>query len=189
MNIAIIPGNGGGDVECGNWYASVRDELAADKRIATVALKNMPDPFYARESYWLPFMHDELKCDKNTIIIGHSSGAAAAMRYAESNCVGGIILVSAYHSDLGCDTEKKSGYFNRPWQWDKIKKNAGFIVQFGSSDDPFLPWSEQSAVADSLAADFKQYTNRGHFMNSEFPDLIETVLHYVDMESVKANSE
>ncbi|XP_016365442.1 serine hydrolase RBBP9 [Sinocyclocheilus rhinocerous] len=43
-------------------------------------LKNMPDPVTARESIWLPFMEKELKCDEETAIIGHSSGAAAAMR-------------------------------------------------------------------------------------------------------------
>ncbi len=34
-------------------------------------LRNMPDPLYARENIWLPFMREELKCDQNTIIIGH----------------------------------------------------------------------------------------------------------------------
>jgi len=34
----------------------------------------------ARESIWLPFMEKELQCDENTIIVGHSSGAEAAMR-------------------------------------------------------------------------------------------------------------
>ena len=35
--------------------------------------QNMPDPFVARESIWIPFMRDELKCDENTIIIGRPS--------------------------------------------------------------------------------------------------------------------
>lgn len=41
----------------------------------------------------------------------------------------GLVLVCAYTSDLGDETERLSGYFTRPWQWDKIKQNAGFIVQ------------------------------------------------------------
>jgi hypothetical protein len=27
------------------------------------------------------------------------------------------------------------------------------LLQFGSTDDPFLPWSEQQAVADGLQAE------------------------------------
>ena len=34
-----------------------------------------------RRSIWLPYMKDELKVDENTIIIGHSSGAVAAIRW------------------------------------------------------------------------------------------------------------
>lgn len=41
----------------------------------------------------------------------------------------------------------------RPWRWDAIKANTGFIVQFASRDDPFLPLSEQQAVADALGAE------------------------------------
>lgn len=43
-------------------------------------LRNMPDPFTARKKIWLPFILDELHCDSNTILVGHSSGAEAIMR-------------------------------------------------------------------------------------------------------------
>ena len=54
-----------------------------------VPARNMPDPVGARESIWLPFMRDELGCGEDTVIVGHSSGAAAAMRFAESQRVAG----------------------------------------------------------------------------------------------------
>jgi hypothetical protein len=57
---------------------------------------------------------------------------------------------------LGNELEAGSGYFNRPWDWQAIKSNTGFIVQFGSSDDPFLPWSAQQLVADELDADLRK---------------------------------
>jgi predicted alpha/beta hydrolase family esterase len=68
-------------------------------------------------------------------------------------CCAGLVLVSAYDSDLGDSLEASSGYFNRPWQWQKIKDHSGFIVQFASTDDPFLPWEAQQVVADNLGAD------------------------------------
>ncbi|XP_030050602.1 serine hydrolase RBBP9 isoform X2 [Microcaecilia unicolor] len=99
----------------------------------------------------------------------------ARSRYAETHKVYAIILVSAYTSDLGDDNERASGYFNRPWQWEKIKQNCQLIVQFGSTDDPFLPWDEQQAVADGLGADLHKYTDRGHFQNTEFNELVSVV--------------
>ena len=180
--VAIIPGNGDGDVEYSNWYGWLRDELQKMDGVKEATLRNMPDPMAAREKFWLPFMHDKLKCDENTIIVGHSSGAVAAMRYAEKHKVKGLVLVSVYVSAHGNPLEEKSGYFSRPWEWDKIVKNAGFIVQFGSTDDPFLPWQEQQAIADGLRVQppqLKKFTDHGHFQMFKFPDLVEAIKEHL----------
>lgn len=50
-------------------------------------LENMNDPYVAKKEIWLAQMKDSFKCDESTLIIGHSSGAEAAMRYAELNKV------------------------------------------------------------------------------------------------------
>ena len=93
MKIAIIPGNGAGDVFHANWYGWAHKQINKMENISC-DLQNMPDPITARESIWIPFMRDHMGCDEDTIIIGHSSGAEAAMRFAEKYKVKGIILVS-----------------------------------------------------------------------------------------------
>jgi predicted alpha/beta hydrolase family esterase len=93
MKVAIIPGNGAGDVFHANWYGWAHKQINKLENVEC-DLRNMPDPITAREAIWIPFMHDEMGCDENTIIIGHSSGAEAAMRFAERYKVFGIILVS-----------------------------------------------------------------------------------------------
>ena len=55
-------------------------------------------------------------------------------------------------SDLGDSTEAESGYFSDAWRWEAARANCGFIVLFGSTDDPFLPWAEQQTVASGLGA-------------------------------------
>jgi len=174
VKAVIIPGNGMGDVSRSNWYGWANRKLNELPEFKST-LRNMPDPMTARKSIWLPFMKDELEVDDKTIIIGHSSGACAAIRYAEENQVFGIVLVGAYISDLGDKNEADSGYFSEPWRWEKARANCQWIVQFGSRDDPFLPWDEQQAVADGLKADLREYTDRGHFMDSAFPELIQTI--------------
>ncbi|KAJ3022118.1 putative hydrolase rbbp9, partial [Rhizophlyctis rosea] len=69
---------------------------------------------------------------------------------AESQPLAGLVLLSAYHSDLGDETERESGYFSRPWNWDAIKQNARWIIQMGSKDDPLVPINEQRTVAKEL---------------------------------------
>jgi len=178
-HIVILPGNGDADVFRSNWYGWLHKKLNNLESVKC-DLRNMPDPLIAKESEWLPFMKNELKVDEHTVIVGHSSGACAAMRFAEKNKVKGIVLVSAYISDLGDKYERESGYFNRPWDWEKIKQNCKWICQFASKDDPFLPWTEQKEVADMLNSELQSYEDRGHFMSFKFPELFDSIKCTID---------
>ena len=77
--------------------------------------------------------------------------------------------------DLGDENERASGYYSRPWEWDNIKRNTDWRVQFGAEDDPFIPWGEQQQVADGLESELHKYPDKGHFMNSTMPELIKVV--------------
>ncbi|KAJ7373120.1 Putative hydrolase rbbp9 [Desmophyllum pertusum] len=175
VRVVIVPGNGGGDVERSNWYGWLRKKLT--EKDVDCALKNMPDPVIAREAKWIPFMEEQLHCDSNTVIVGHSSGAEAALRYAENHSVHGLVLVSACVTDLGEANEKASGYYNRPWEWEQIRQNTQWIIQFGSTDDPFVPFSEQKQVAEGTAAEFHQFSDKGHFMSMAFPELVNKLMN------------
>eukprot|EP00775_Hariotina_reticulata_P007684 gene7684-7885_t len=174
VRVVIVPGNGVGSVKHSNFYGWLQRKLHDPPTVQAI-LRDMPDPLRASEAAWLPFMRQQLQCGSDTIIVGHSSGAAAAMRFAELYQVAGVVLVSAYDSDLGDSLEASSGYFNRPWQWQKIKDNAGFIVQFAATDDPFLPWEAQQSVADNLGTDLHKFIDRGHFQNTAQPELLEVL--------------
>lgn len=177
--IIIIPGNGNTHVKTDNWFSWLTKEL--EKREFTVICQDMPDPDLARKDIWLPHIKNELKADKNSIIIGHSSGAVAAMRYLETNKLLGAVLVGACHTDLGYESEKASGYYDDPWQWNKIRTNAGWIVQFASQDDPYISIQESRYIHQQLDCEYHEYTDQGHFSDGDeqkyntFPQLIEIV--------------
>ncbi|CAM9109291.1 unnamed protein product, partial [Discosporangium mesarthrocarpum] len=116
--------------------------------------------------YWfhrLPFIRDELKVGEDTVVVGHSSGAVAAMRLLQTDRLAGVVLVSACHTDLGDKNEQASGYYSRPWEWKKIKENAGFVVQFHSTDDPFIPAVEARHIHEKLASEYEEHTDKSHF--------------------------
>eukprot|EP00040_Diaphanoeca_grandis_P044740 m.13416 g.13416 ORF g.13416 m.13416 type:complete len:220 (+) comp9721_c0_seq1:132-791(+) len=169
VKVVIVPGNGGGDVYDCNWYGKAHEvlsEFAAQQPAPVkVVLKNMPDPHKAREKIWVPFMLNDLGVDSNTIIIGHSSGAVAAMRLAEENPVLGLVLVAACHTDLGMKSERQAGYYSRPWQWEKIKSNCKWIIQYHSPDDCFIDVKEARFVAKHLDSDYFELENLSHFFS------------------------
>ncbi|KAF9914627.1 putative hydrolase rbbp9 [Lobosporangium transversale] len=184
--IILVPGNGNDQVEISMWYPSVINALTAAKHPKTGhllfpggnVLRTFPDPYEAHEEIWIPFMEDTIGINEQDVVIGHSSGAAAIMRYIESRKVKGVVLVSAYHSDLGDPSEREAGYFNRAWNWNSMRANTEWITQFSSPDDHLVPIEEQREVASKiLGIDYIELPERGHFIkNHHFPELVENVI-------------
>lgn len=176
MKVIFIPGNGGGSPN-DNWFPYLKEEL--EKLKIEVIASEFPDNQLARESYWIPFLKNVLKADAKTILVGHSSGAIAAMRYAETNRLLGSVLVGGYHTDLGLPTEKQSGYFDRPWDWPSIMQNQKWIIQFASVNDPWIPIEEARFVHGKLNTEYHEFVDQGHFGGDYkklvFPELFEAL--------------
>ncbi|MDD5147028.1 MAG: alpha/beta hydrolase [Candidatus Daviesbacteria bacterium] len=158
------------------WFAWLKEEL--EKLGIEVIAKDYPDAYLCRANYWLPFIK-KLGADENTILVGHSTGAIAAMRFAEENKILGSVLVGSYYTDLGDSEEKASGYFDNPWQWEKIKNNQKWIIQFHSTDDPWISNDEAHVVHEMLTSELHEFHNQGHFgadrPKMEFPELLEAI--------------
>ncbi len=141
-----------------------------------VVAKTFPDNDLAREKYWMPFLKDELKADENTILLGWSSGATLAMRFAENHKLIGSILVGVSYTDLNDEKEKASGYFDRPWNWETIRKNQQWIVQFASTDDPYISAAESRHIHKKLQTEYYEYTDQKHFFPKyEFPEIVSVI--------------
>ncbi|CAG8483730.1 6299_t:CDS:2 [Ambispora gerdemannii] len=185
----IIPGNGFSEPETATWYPYVASQLGKATSRETgsklfpdgVILRQFPDWELARESVWLPFLEKDLKACSDTVLIGHSSGAAAALRYLETHRVLGVVLVSAYHTDLGDPYEKEAGYFNRPWNWSRISQNANWIIQFASTDDHLVPIEEQRYVHTMIGSEYHEFKDWGHFnYQMKFQELVDAVVGFMD---------
>ena len=172
--IVIVPGNGCASTKSANWYgwAHARlEKMYAGSGVEVVA-PDMPDPFAAREREWIPFL--ETMVDASTVVVGHSSGAEAAMRLAEKHVLYGIVLVSACVTDLGDAGEREAGWYNRRWEFEAMKSNCSRRYQFASKDDPFLPFeAEQMAVARGFDTQLTVFEDRLHIWQQTFPELID----------------
>lgn len=163
------------------WLPWAKEEL--EKLGLEVIGETFPDSIIAREKYWVTFLADEAHADENTILVGHSSGALCAMRFSEKHKILGSVLIGAMHTDLGDELEKQSGYFNRPWEWDKIKANQKWIVQFASTDDPYIPIEEARHVHEMLNTEYYEYSDKAHFFENQekFPELITIIKEKLEM--------
>jgi uncharacterized protein len=173
--VVLLHGNGGGK-GTDQWFPYLKSEL---KKLGIVCkTPDLPDRELARSKYWLPYFEKELKLGTDDIVVGHSSGALAILKYTEKHPIGASVLLGAYYTDLGYEDERTSGYFDTPWQWEKIKTNQEWSAIFASTDDPFIPISEPRFIRDQLASEYFEFNDEGHFgladkPKLEFPELLD----------------
>lgn len=188
--VIICPGNGCSNIRQSNWYGRLFEELERCK--IPCVCENFPDPLHARRDRWVPFIQslaEKHAADhpENLILIGHSSGAQASLRYAERNKLHGCVLVSATYTDLGDAHERASGYYpqissdgteTNSYEFDKMRENCPRWVQFHSNDDPFIPLGEAEKIRDGLKLKEDEYNmlpGRSHFFDYS-PELLEAIL-------------
>ena len=178
MRLVILPGNGCDDILRANWYGWLQQRMQREAKFDEVVATTMPDPHLARRKIWLPFMLSTLAVDTSTVVIGHSSGAVAAMRFCEEHRVHGLVLVAACHTDLGEPSETQAGYYppsGGEWRWDAIRENtAGNILLLHSNNDPFIPLREPRHVAEQLKVELREIPGRSHFFEP-CEELVEAV--------------
>lgn len=173
--VILLHGNGGSK-GTDNWQPYIKKEL--EKLDVTCLSPDLPDNVQARRKYWFPYFDHELKLSENDIVVGHSSGALAIMKYAQTRKIGGSVLIGTYYTDLGYEGEKKSGYFDEPWNWTLIKDNQPWTAIFASKDDPYIPIEEPRFIRDQLRSEYFELENEGHFTGNtnpklEFPELLD----------------
>lgn len=156
------------------WAAWLKNEL--DNSGFETFFETMPDSITARAEYWLPFLKEHVKVGENDVLIGYSSGAVASMRYAENNKILGSVLVSPCYTDTGDELEKQSGYYDKPWQWEKIKDNQRKIALIWGDDDPYIPQDEFAFIADKLDPIQIKVAGGKHFIEQDqFPELLQYI--------------
>ena len=162
--VVYVHGNGTQHWSYG-WASWLRNQLIVTGY--DTFFETMPDSVIAREQFWLPFLEKHVQVGANDIIVGWSSGAVAAMRYAEDHQIHGSVLIAPCYTDLGDAMEKQSGYYDTPWDWSAIRANQKHTALVFAADDPFIPQSEP---------DVHRLDSGGHFIEqSTFPELLEII--------------
>ncbi len=98
------------------------------------------------------------------------------MRYAETHTLLGSVLVGACYTDLDDPSERISGYYDTPWDWDAIKAHQQWILEYASPDDPYIPIAEARYIQKKLNTKYFELPKRGHFQDKTFPELPKALL-------------
>lgn len=183
LRVVVLHGaHGGPDT---NWFPWLQTALGGEG--IEVLRPRFPTPegqsleawlnAYGRAVGSLPF--------RSTILVGHSLGAAFALRLVEraNEPVAGLFLAAAFVGALGLpayDTINHS-FFAEPFDWPGIRARKGRLgLCWAGDDDPYVPLARSRHVAEQLNSTLEVIPGGGH-LNGEteflsFPRLRDAII-------------
>jgi predicted alpha/beta hydrolase family esterase len=157
-----------------------------------VILKDMPDPFHPDIHVWTKFLN-QFKEDvsKETIVIGHSLGGSVAPYFVSklNQPIKGLFLAAPTNPYMDrdkqrlekikemrqdSDIESVENVVFTPVDWEKVIDHTQKIIGYFSTDDPWID-PKSKIFFDELKIKTKLLEDRGHLLDSEFPELLADI--------------
>lgn len=165
-----------------NWLPWLKEEL--EKIGISTSIPKFPTPEGQNLENWMKVFEPYKKeLNSESIIIGHSIGVAFVLNILESIDVKikAAYLIAGFLQGIGDNEFDKINetFYNKPFNWEKIKKNCKEFVCFSSDNDPYVPLWQGQEVADKLGVKLKLVKGAGHFNAkagyTKFPLLLENI--------------
>ncbi len=118
------------------WYPSIKRFL--ENRGYEVWVPALPDTDLPDLKKWLPFVLQDGKFNRDTILIGHSAGSSLLLSILENidTTIHKAILVAGF-AQMKKGDEDDLSILQETYDWKKIKGNVRDIILINSSDDPW----------------------------------------------------
>ena len=180
-NALILHGTNG--TPQGNWLPWLKTQLEQKHwKVWSPQLPHAEKPSLKRYNEYL--LKQKFALNENTYIIGHSSGAVAALGFLqqlpENTKMNTIILVGAFKDDLGWEALKE--LFDVPLNFEKIKKHARHFFFIHSDNDPYCPLDHATYLAEKLDGELIIRSGEKHFSTEaggeqykEFPFILTLI--------------
>lgn len=161
-----------------HWFLEEKGRL--EKLGFEVVVPDMPDTFHPKKEEWVKVIKD-FNPDKDSILIGHSLGGVAILRYLEetSNKVGECILIATPIRKLkreDYDFGPTYNFFEPDIDYQKIKQNCKEFIVINQTDDPWVPLQHGKDLANYINANFEMVEGNDHFDKINFNLLEKYIL-------------
>lgn len=180
-NILILHGTGA--TPNSNWFMWLKGKLMGQGY--SVWLPQLPAADKPNGANYTDFLlsNKHFKFNKETVIIGHSSGAVEILNLLQHlparTKIKGAVLVSAFKDDLGW--ESLSDLFDTTFDFEKMKKHCGKFIFLHSDDDPYISLEHPKYLASQTGGELAIFYGQGHFNTDtgpqykQFPEILQFI--------------
>lgn len=158
-----------------HWFLEEKERLK--RQGYEVLVPDMPNTFYPKQEEWVKVI-ERFQPDENSILIGHSLGGVAVLRYLEKakSPVGKIILIAAPIRKLGKGFEPIDNFFESDFNWDRIKENCRKIIVFNQTEDDSVPLQHGKDLVSRVNGGLVAVEGSNHFDTIDFVLLEKYIL-------------
>lgn len=168
-----------------NWFPWLRQELGLlGYEVWVPDLPQADKPSVRRYNEFLLSSGWDFE---DNLIIGHSSGSVAILGllqdFPEGQKIDTAIFVGAFTERLAESPswEMLRELFDRPFDFEAIKKKADKFIFMHSEDDPYCPIEQAEYLSEQLGGEFHRFNGMGHFSYEldkrfdKFPELLSVI--------------
>lgn len=158
------------------WFAWVQRQLIL-KDIHAVSIEP-PFPFRPRYDEWKKEF-ERFDITPETILVGHSCGGGFLIRYLSEHKdlkVGKVVLVAPWTNPDNYEVSDTADFFDFEIDPDFPSRTAGTVVFTSSDDEPSVVKTVEILKEKVHGIEYREYTDRGHFKDSKFSELLGEVL-------------
>lgn len=173
-NIFIIHGVEGHPGE--NWFPWLQRELEVLGH--RVIVPQFPTPERQTLSDWLVVFEKYKEfLTPETVVVGHSLGAAFLLNIIEKYPVKAAFFASGFAEKAGNHFDPSMATFSqKAFDWEKIKNNCKNFVIFHGDNDPYIKLQKAHELAGILGVEVNVIKNGGHFNLAAGYDKFEALL-------------
>lgn len=180
MNVIVVHGAYGSPEE--NWLPWLKSVL--ESLGLRVFAPKFPTPENQSLENWVQILNTYDKYfDSELIMVGHSLGPALILRKLETLDVPvrAAFLVAGFLGEIGDPDFDgiNSSFFEKEFDWEKIRKNCEHFEVFHSNNDPYVPLKHGKEIAEKLGVELTLVKEACHFNAkagyTEFPLLLERI--------------
>jgi predicted alpha/beta hydrolase family esterase len=169
------------DFQHKGWKSGLSLALGDSYAVYAPSMPNKLDARYAEWKLW--FEKVIALVDDGVVLVGHSLGGAFLTKYLSteqcSKQIRAVFLVAPCYDEQGGEDGAREylGAFLPPKEKDLFIKQARKIFIYHSKDDDIVPFSSLADYQHDLpTATSRTFTDRGHFLQEDFPELVEDIL-------------
>ena len=162
-----------------------------EERNFEVIIPKMPNPAKPKISSWINKIRKVVNnLGENDILIGHSVGCQAVLRYIETlkdKKIAKAILIAPWMKlDKKTIEEEGEGVkeIAKPWEetpinWKVINNNCKEFIAIFSDNDPYVPLSNIELFKEKLNSKVLTLNKRGHFDPSSGIKVLPEILEFI----------